>query len=74
MSTETTTTKPKETKSKVGDKVNFFDEQNREFRGVLEKVNPNKTATIRVSRIPGHSQTYLSVPKSSKNKIKPRYN
>ena len=73
MSTETTT-KPKETKSKVGDKVKFFDEQNREFKGVLEKVNSNKTATIRVSRMRGHSQTYLSVPKSPNKKIKPRYN
>jgi len=73
MSTKTTT-KPKETKSKVGDKVKFFDEQKREFKGVLEKINPDNTATIRVSRISGHSQIYLSVPKSSNKKIKLRYN
>ena len=70
----TKVTKPKETKSKIGDKVKFFDEQNREFIGIIEKINPQNFATIRVSRIPGSSQIYSTVPKSSNTEIKPRYN
>jgi len=66
--------KPKEKKYKVGDKVKFYDEQNKEFNGVIEKINPNKTASIKVSRLIGHSQIYLSVPFSSNKKTKCRYN
>jgi len=66
--------KPKEKKYKVGDKVKFYDEQNKEYNAVIEKLNSNKTATIRVSRLMGHSQIYLSVPYSTNKKTKCRYN
>jgi len=57
----------------IGDTVKFFDEQNREFKGVVKKVNGTK-ASIRVSRLRGHSQVYLGVPQSTNKRIKPRFN
>lgn len=58
---------------KIGDHVKFFDEQNREFNGIVESAN-RKNYNIRVSRLYGHSQVYLGVPQSTKKKIKPRFN
>lgn len=67
-------TPPKKQKSvKIGDAVKFFDEQNREFKGKVEKVNGTK-ASIRVSRLRGHSQVYLGVPQSLNKLTKPRFN
>lgn len=73
-SNTSTTTNTKKTKSKIGDKVKFYDEQNREFNGTIEKLNSNNSASIKVCRLMGHSQIYLSVPCTTKKEKFPRYN
>jgi len=69
---------------KIGDKVDFFDERNKKFVGIIESIKERIINTkkgkvkknvygIRVSRKIGISQLYLSVPKTTNDEIKPRW-
>ncbi len=62
---------------KLEDKINFIDDFERSFTGIVVKIHPNDTLDIKVRRKIGHEpQIFLKVPKEikdQKNKPKPRY-
>lgn len=58
----------------VGDKVIFFDENNRQFKGIVDAIKPDKLHSqtakvirsklidVKVSRMPGTFQIYKDTP------------